>query len=328
MPRWTISPGAVLSMKAKFTGHDTFPLRYGWLFKAINHLKNKGNFSSSDEISIRHSIVELGVGKNMVKAIQYWAESSKVIEKKSNGETGHNVSNNGKYLFGGNIDDNGHDPFLELPGSIWLLHFWLNFNNDSLTAYRYFFNYANVQHFEKTKLIDDCYEDAKRLVKTEIGNTSTIKKDIDCFLNSYSKKLKTSATKKGVDEDHFTSPLSELNLLQDNGGGFYISNLSERPELPVEIFTYALLEFFRIETQDSNVSTIDFDSLLTKPCSPGRIFRLSESGLGQKLDEAQEYTNKKIAWVDSLGLRQVSVNIARDYKTLNFLNDYYGKYNV
>jgi hypothetical protein len=314
-------------MKAKFTGHDTFPLRYGWLFKAINHLKNKGNFSSSDEVSIRHSIVELGVGKNMVKAIQYWAESSKVIEKKTNGETGHNVSKNGKYLFGENIDDNGHDPFLELPGSIWLLHFWLNFNNESLTAYRYFFNYANVQHFEKTKLIDDCYEDAKRLVKTEIGNPSTLKKDVDCFLNTYSKKQKNNTAKKvtKVDEDHFTSPLSELNLLQDNGGGFYISNLSERPELPVEIFIFALLEFFNNETQDSNVGTIDFDSLLTKPCSPGRIFRLSESGLGQKLDEAQEFTDKHVTWVDSLGLRQVNISDDIKNNAINYLDMYYGK---
>ena len=325
MRRWTISPGAVLSMKAKFTGHDTFPLRYGWLFKAINHLNNKSNFSSSED-SIRNSVVELGVGKNMVKAIQYWAESSNVIKRSPQSEYGHYVTDSGKYLFGA-LDKKGQDPFLELPGSIWLLHFWLNFNNESLTAYRYFFNYSNVQYFEKSKLTDDCYDDAKRLVKTEVGNPSTLKKDVDCFLNTYSKKQKNSTAKKvtKVDEDHFTSPLSELNLLQDNGGGFYISNLSERPELPVEIFIFALLEFFNNETQDSNVSTIDFDSLLTKPCSPGRIFRLSESGLGQKLDEAQEFTDKHVTWVDSLGLRQVSISDDIKNNAINHLDMYYGK---
>ncbi|MCZ2723593.1 DUF4007 family protein [Marinomonas sp. 15G1-11] len=318
-------------MKAKFTGHDTFPLRYGWLFKAINHLNSNGKFSSSDEENIRHSIVELGVGKNMVKAIQYWAESSNIIKnERENGSYSHVISDNGVYLFGNGLDESGKDPYLELAGSIWLLHFWLNFNRDQLTAYRYFFNYANVQHFEKSKLVDDCYEDAKRLVKNEIGNSSTIKKDIDCFLNTYSKKLNTGTSKKStkVDEDHFTSPLSELNLIQENGGGFYISNLSERPELPVEVFTFALLEFFKIETEESNVSTIDFDSLLTKPCSPGRIFRLSESGLGQKLDEIQEFTNKEVSWVDSLGLRQVNVSNTAKNNTINYLNNYYGKYNV
>ena len=296
-------------MKAKFTGHDTFPLRYGWLFKAVNHLNSNGNFSSSDEESIRHSIVELGVGKNMVKAIQYWAESSGIIKsERENNKTLHKVTKGkGQYLFG----NDGKDPYLELSGSIWLLHFWLNFND---------------QHFEKSKLIDDCYEDAKRLVKSEVGNVTTIKKDMDCFLNMYSKKVKT--TTKKIDEDHFTSPLAELNLVQDNGRSFYVSNLTERPELPIDVFIYALLEFFKVETVDSNVSTIDFDSLLTKPCSPGRIFRLSESGLGQKLDEAQEHTNKNISWVDSLGLRQVNVSDSAKNNIINYLNDYYGKYNV
>ncbi|MCC5452864.1 DUF4007 family protein [Rheinheimera sp. UJ51] len=314
-------------MKAKFTGHDTFPLRYGWLYKAINHLNSGGIFSSSDENSIRHSVVELGVGKNMVKAIQYWAESAGVIKAERNGSlSNHTITGNGEYLFGKCEHLTGRDPYLEQLGSVWLLHFWLNFNNEQLTAYRYFFNYANVQHFEKTKLVEDCYEDAKRLVKSEAGNISTIKKDVDCFLNMYSKKLKTSLKK--VDEDHFTSPLAELNLIQDNSRSFYVSNLTERPEIPIQIFVYALLEFFKIETKDSKVSTIDFDSLLTKPCSPGRIFRLSESGLGQQLDEAQKFTDKGISWVDSLGLRQVSVSASLKNDTINFLNDYYGKLNV
>jgi hypothetical protein len=317
-------------MKAKFTGHDTFPLRYGWLFKAVNHLNSNGKFSSSDEGSIRQSIVELGVGKNMVKAIQYWAEACNVIHsERSNNLFTHAVSQNGEYLFGGEHLEDGRDPYLELPGSIWLVHFWLNFNVEHLTAYRYFFNFANVQHFEKTKLIADCFEDAKKLVDSELGNISTIKKDIDCFLNTYSKKLKATPSKKSIniDEDHFISPLSELNLIQDNGGGFYISNLSERPELPIEIFTYALLEFFKTETVDSKVSTVDFDSLLSKPCSPGRIFRLSESGLGQKLDEVQGFTDNNISWVDSLGLRQVNVSEYAKTNSTHYLNQYYGTKN-
>jgi len=313
-------------MKAKFTGHDTFALRYGWLYKAVNHLNSNGKFSNSDEESIRHSIVELGVGKNMVKAIQYWAESSNVINISREGNTvNHLVSQNGQFLFG-NAINHGIDPYLELPGSIWLLHFWLNYNDNNLNSYRYFFNYSNVQHFEKSKLVDDCYDDAKRLVSNEVGNINTVKKDMDCFLNTYCKKTKTSKNNKTikVDEDNFNSPLAELNLVQDKGAGFYISNLNERPELPIEVFTYALLQFFEAETIDSNVSTVDFDSLLTKPCSPGRIFRLSENGLGQKLDEIQELTKGEVSWVDSLGLRQVNVSEQAKQNGLSYLNQYYG----
>jgi hypothetical protein len=313
-------------MKAKFTGHDTFPLRYGWLFKAVNYLNNEGKLQTSNEEKTREAIVELGVGKNMVNAIRYWAEASSVIKVKyikNNFE--QRVSKNGCYLFG-NATVKGKDPYLEQIGSIWLIHFWLNFNSKHLSSYRYFFNYSNVQHFEKSKLLADCREGAKELVTNELGNESTLKKDIDCFLNTYCKKFKSIASKKKlkIDEDHFTSPLSELNLIQDNGGGFYISDLTDRPELPIEIFIYGLVMFAKIETKESQVNTVDFDSLLSKPSSPGRIFRLSESGLGQKLDEAQALSEGEISWIDSLGLRQIKIEQSAFDSPFSFLDDYYG----
>jgi hypothetical protein len=61
-----------------------------------------------------------------------------------------------------------------------------------------------------------------------------------------------------------------------------------------------------------------------KPCSPGRIFRLSESGLGQKLDEAQEYSKGAISWIDSLGLRQVKVDKNYLDEPMLLLNKFYG----
>ncbi|MGZ9899852.1 DUF4007 family protein [Shewanella gaetbuli] len=314
-------------MKAKFTGHDTFPLRYGWLHKAANYLNFDGSFQTSNEENTRNAIVKLGVGKNMVNAMRYWAEASSIIKATTkNNSTFHEMTKFGALVFG-DRDEEGKDPYLENIGSIWLLHFHLNYNIELLTSYRYFFNYSNVQHFEKSKLLDDCSEVVQKMINNEIGNKSTLKKDIDCFLNTYSKKFKTVNSKKKteVDEDHFTSPLSELNLIQDNGGGFYVSDLTERPDLPVEVFIYALAKFASQETVLSNVTNIDFESLLSKPNSPGRIFRLSEAGLGQKLDEAQEYSKGDISWIDSLGLRQVQVSKVLMNNSLSLLEKYYSK---
>ncbi|MEY8216127.1 MAG: DUF4007 family protein [Colwellia sp.] len=311
-------------MKAKFTGHDTFPLRYGWLFKAVNHLNSGGKLQTSKEEETQQAIIKLGVGKNMVNAIRYWAESAELLSsKRTQSNIDYFISENGDYLFNAVT---GKDPYLEQIGSVWLVHFWLNFNFQHLSAYRYFFNFSHVQHFEKSKLLSDCSSDAKKLVTNDIGNESTLKKDIDCFLNTYSKKFKSDAVKKKltIDEEHFTSPLTELNLVTDNGGGFYMSDLAERPELPIEVFIYGLIKFAQNETKDSKINSIDFDSLLTKPCSPGRIFRLSESGLGQKLDEAQEYSKDGVSWFDSLGLRQVKINNEYMSNPLAVLNKFYG----
>ncbi|NRA14941.1 MAG: DUF4007 family protein [Oceanospirillaceae bacterium] len=313
-------------MKAKFTGHDTFSLRYGWLYKAINYLNSGGKLQTSNEESTRKAIVELGVGKNMVNAIRYWGEASSVITMTNkNNVVSHSVSAQGTYLFGSRSVQ-GKDPYLENSASVWLLHFWLNFNYKHLTAYRYFFNFSNIQHFEKSKLVTDFTDDAQRLVTNEIGIETTLKKDIDCFLSTYCTKFKSTTAKKkfSVDEDHFNSPLAELNLVQDNGGGYYVSNLTDRPDLPIEIFIYALVKFAQVETEDSKIFTVNFDALLSKPYSPGRIFRLSEAGLGQKLDEAQEFTQGAVSWLDSLGLRQVKLT----QKTLEnpdfYLDELYG----
>jgi hypothetical protein len=318
-------------MKAKFTGHDTFPLRYGWLFKSINHLNNNGKFQTSNEEHTRRAIVELGVGKNMVNAIRYWAEASSLVTPiNTNGSIEHTVGDFGKFLFGDGADKLGADPYLENSGSIWLIHFLLNFNNEYLTAYRYFFNYSNTQSFEKKKLLDDFVDDAVHITKSTSSNSSTLKKDLDCFLNTYAKKRKPLATTKSskINEDHFSSPLTELNLINETSNIFFISEVADRPNLPIEIFIYALLRFVTFESGDSGITTIDFDSLLTKPLSPGRIFRLSEAGLGHKLDDAQEFTNNAIMWVDSLGLRQVRVAESSLENPFSLIESYYGDYNA
>lgn len=318
-------------MKAKFTGHDTFPLRYGWLYKSINHLNNNGKFQTSNEEHTRRAIVELGVGKNMVNAIRYWAEASGVVNQQNvKGFIEHQVSPVGNYLFGCGSGHSGADPFLEDLASVWLLHFLLNFNYEYLTAYRYFFNFSNTQSFEKKKLLDDFVDDTFHLTGSDASNIGTLRKDLDCFLNTYAKKRKASANKKvqKIDEDHFSSPLTELNLINETSNAFYISELADRPNLPIEIFIYATLVFMKIENQDSGIDSIDFDSLLTKPFSPGRIFRLSESGLGHKLDDAQELTQGAIKWVDSLGLRQVRVDSSLLEDPFTFVKSYYGEKNA
>lgn len=329
---WRFSPKwkgieIILIMKAKFAGHDTFPLRYGWLYKAINHLNNNGKFQTSNDEHTRRAIVELGVGKNMVNAIRYWAEATSLVKPHNNsGFIDHSVDDFGKYIFGDSIETKGVDPFLENSGSVWLIHFLLNFNHQFLTGYRYFFNFSNVQSFEKKKLLEDFVDDATHIIKADVGHVNTLKKDLDCFLNTYAKKRKTVSIDKqaSVDEDHFSSPLTELNLISETSNAFFISELNERPDLPIEIFVYALLRFVELENDSSGTLTLDFDSLLTKPFSPGRIFRLSESGLGHKLDDAQEFTKNKIIWVDSLGLRQVRVDESLVSNPFKIVETYYG----
>jgi len=305
-------------MKAKFSGHDTFPLRYGWLYKAVNHLNSGGKLQTSKEEETQQAIIKLGVGKNMVNAIRYWAESAGLLNsKRTQSSIEFFTSDNGNYLFN---DERGKDPFLEHIGSIWLVHFWLCFNEEEMTSYRYFFNIFNGEYFEKQVLLAHMTDDLAKLTSSDSTlNDSTIQKDIDTFLNSYSKKHSV----KTAGEEQFNSPLTELSLIQESGKNYYLSALNSKSDLPVEIFVYAVLKFIQKESKLSNVAKVNFNSLLLDPFSPGRVFRLSELGLGEKLDEAQVFSNGNISWIDSMGLRQISVAPSYLNQEQSVLDSYY-----
>lgn len=295
-------------MKPKFTGHDTFSLRYGWPFKTVNYIKINGLLSSADNVRAAEAVSSLGVGKNMINAMRYWSEAAVLTTSSTKGaELAQSVTELGAFL----LDEKGGcDPFLENIGSIWLLHFLLNFNDEELTAYRYFFNYCNVLVFEKTKLLEDLADDAARLTKANKINKNTVKKDLDCFLNTYVLKATGDSLNNArrISEDNFQSPLSELNLISDLGRGLFRAEPAERATLPLEIFLYALVRFHGDLHSGTKGSRLSFEDLLTRPKSPGRIFRLSEAALGQLLDQAVTEFPAHIQWIDSLGLKQVVVS--------------------
>ena len=52
--------------KYVFSGHESFPCRMLWPIKGYDYIVEGNNFNDSN------SVVELGVGKNMVASIRYW----------------------------------------------------------------------------------------------------------------------------------------------------------------------------------------------------------------------------------------------------------------
>jgi hypothetical protein len=57
-----------------FARHESFHPRYGWLKKGID-----GAATDPEIFSREDAVVELGVGKNMVRAIRYWGLASKLL---------------------------------------------------------------------------------------------------------------------------------------------------------------------------------------------------------------------------------------------------------
>jgi len=55
-------------LKYKFSGHQTFAFRYGWLEKGVRGIDECATLFSEDD-----ALVRLGVGKNMVSSIRHWS---------------------------------------------------------------------------------------------------------------------------------------------------------------------------------------------------------------------------------------------------------------
>lgn len=170
--------------KPQFTGHETFPLRYGWLKKAYDHVVwSKKHSQDRSVVWGDEAIARLGVGKNMVSAIRFWAKLLGVIEESAKTPHQVKVTDFGQKIFG----KSGFDPYMEDPTTLWLFH-WKMASNVNLTTWYWAFGHYPSQVFDRfemqSKLERLCVDrNWKRTSPT------TIKNDISVFIRTYSSKF-------------------------------------------------------------------------------------------------------------------------------------------
>ncbi|MEL4881401.1 DUF4007 family protein [Shewanella algae] len=305
----------------KFSGHQTFPIRYGWIYKIIQEIAKGESLSSSS--NIEKQMQSMGMGKNMVLSVRHWIRALNLVTCVDNAKQLYKLTPLAEQLFTNNDGCVAYDEYLDKIGTTWLLHWLLQSMPSSkgeLNTSRFFFNYFNGIKIKKEALLLDIND---TLVNHEKQLTeATLSKDIDCFLQMYAHK---SLQSNKINEDSFASPFTELELLKQEDAKNYLAELTKRPTLPVEVFTFALIDFMKRKQKDSNTNTLSFDSLLKDVGSPGRVFRLSSSGLSDKLDEVEALTDRKISWTDTQGLRQVqhSFSDISDITPEQYLKSYY-----
>lgn len=112
----------------KFSGHESFVIRYGWLPRLYEAVAHHPDVFSSDE----RAILALGLGRNMVKSIRFWGDALGLTEQR-----GRDVMTTA--LAGRLLDPvRGRDLYLEDTGSLWRLH-WLLTTRARLGAWATFF---------------------------------------------------------------------------------------------------------------------------------------------------------------------------------------------
>lgn len=277
------------SNKVAFGRHETFPLRFSWLTKGFEALKSNPKVFSSDEAT-----VSLGVGKNMVSAIRYWLTATRMIE--SDNQQGFVATELGESIFG----DNGYDPYLEDEGTIWLIHWLLASSPTLATSWYWFFNRYHKQGFTA----DECSEAIQSFVQQSVqAKTSkrTVDQDIKVMLRMYARG---GASKISL-EDMLDSPLSLLNLVnRDSQIKKYRSSPAERMELPLGIFTVAVVETF----ESMGVDQIPIAELISNADGysvPGAVFRLTENRLVTLLEIMADQFSDHFELRETAGIHQL-----------------------
>ncbi len=272
-----------------FSGHETFPLRQLWLKKAYDAVTidrgggGKGVFSAAD------AIVTFGVGKNMVGSIRHWGLACEILKEEAGTYAPTEL---GELL----LSAHGLDPYCEKAATAWLAHWKLAGRAERSTTWCWAFNHVTEQSFTAEKLRSGLMDYAQS--RSARISDLTVKRDIEVFLRSYVPKIDSSDI-----EDIAAPMLAELGLIQTGAKGVFEFRRGPKSTLPDEVFLFALIEYWNRAAP--GVSTISFESVAYEPGSPGRVFKLDEDSVAERLINLDELTSGRYIWSDTAGLRQV-----------------------
>jgi len=300
-----------MTIRYKFSGHQTFPFRYGWLEKGVRGLSDCPDLFSRED-----ALVHLGVGKNMVKSIRHWCEVTQLIENvQDSGGTSRSRFRPTK-LAKCLLVDEQWDPFLENDASLWLIHWLLVTNPVVGTTWRLLFSQFNRPDFTRQEFLDYVRQfTVKEGLKVR---DSVLSRDVDCLLRTY--VTGSNENKTTVPEDAFGSPLAQLHLIQTTPEGeFFRFAVGQKPTLPSAVFAFALHEQF--EGRGSGAKAMSIQDSLYGEASPGQVFKLDENSLYEYLEDMEESLGGCVVLDETAGLRQIFRR--KSYDPLNVLRDYY-----
>lgn len=295
--------------RLQFAGHETFPLRYGWLKKSYDAVVAAEAADQTDMRSIftdDSAIATFGVGKNMVTSMRHWSLAAGVLHVANDEDLGSSSGQIQPTELGRLIFDASGDPYLEHPASLWLLHWHLAATPTRATTWYWAFNELNEPTFTRdtvrarlVRRCDELREDGR--LKTSRITESTLKSDVLCFIRTYATKADAG---RATQEDALECPLTELGLVQpvDIGAAFQFRR-GPKSTLPDEVFLYGLLRFWQKLYPTRREFTVE--AVTHEPGSPGRVFLLDEETVAERLARLGDLTKGAVRWDESTGMRQV-----------------------
>ena len=279
--------------RPQFSGHETFPLRQLWLRKAYDAVATALPSAAKTVFTDEAAIARFGVGKNMVTSMRFWASACQVIQDDStNG--GYVTSEIGDLLFDA---DHGLDPYCERPATTWLMHWFLASTPEKTTTWYFIFNHIVQQVFDREGVVSSLSElIAEQGLRIAVA---TLKRDVECCVRSYVPRA------GGDSPEEMSEPLlGELGLIQQNAKGSFEFRRGAKRSLPDGVFAFALLDYW--QRFEHAGSVMGFDRVAHDYGSPGRVFKLDENAVADRLMALEQLSKGQIQWTEQAGIRQVT----------------------
>lgn len=279
----------------RFSGHQTFPLRITWIPKAVAEIS-----AGRDPLTeIDEGITELGLGKNMVEALRCWIEAFQLARR---GERGWVLTPIGLMVFD---PRNGLDPYYEDVSTSWLLHWLISTNIESpFFAWECLFNRWPATEFSPSQVIDAFQRETNSTPRP--ASAVTIRQHWEVFLHSY----RRSHAHKG--EDHLDSAMSVLQLIREfgerpNASGkwetLYAFDLTRKHAIPEQLFAFFLHDWWNRKYPNERTTTLR--EIVSGEHSPGRLLKMQESEIIQRVTDLAARQPKVFQIVESMNLRQL-----------------------
>lgn len=282
------------TLAPRFSGHESFSLRYMWLPKAIQGLVKNPSLFADEE----HAMVVLGVGKNMVRSIRHWGVITGMLAESPSDEGGRKKSvvpsPLGRKLFG----KRGLDPYLEDPTSLWLVHWKLTSRPASPTTWYWLFNMYGELEFDRDGLLAGLQDIVVR--NGWKASANTLKRDVDCCIRCY---VPSEPDRRAPIEDTLDCPLAELGLIRETGDQTFAFERGEHTSLSAAAVALALTEYWAEVAPGAR--SMPFNNIAYSSGSPGRCFKLSESALTWRLEQLAKITDGILRFDVTAGIGQV-----------------------
>lgn len=301
-----------------FAKHETFYIRDGWLYKGLKAVSlNETIFLNEDASQ------QLGLGKNMVRALRFWMQATGLAYEKSSrrGKTQH-LTTLGQIIL-------QYDPYQELDGTLWLLHHHLVCSRNHATAWYWFFNHYAPLNFSKQDFVERLSQwvNAQESSKEEITATGSLVKDFDCLIHTYVPNQRDRSP-----EDLMESPLASLGLLTAYAEAdedakkmkLYRLQSPRASNIPPLVFLYVLLQ--RQEHERTNARQVPLSSALRDAMNVGRTFNIGIQGVEELIGRLQDdHPELAITLTRTGGLDQIDLP---DMRASEVLTAFYERHNV